>query len=164
MSNSTQARPKAKASNNLVAYNQSLKRNAKTAGYFGNSEAAQKKREQFLTKYYEAAFSGKADSMDLFELDAVRLNMSQETATKIYKEVLTKLQQNTKAASKQFRIFNGANVENQLLYDLRNYNNFRSSVDAMNYTDERTKSDKSYNIFISCEVIYDVRKRFFIFR
>lgn len=145
--NSVQQRPT--TSNNLVNYNQSLKRNAKTAGYFGNSESATKKREQFLTKYYEAVFNGNADSIDKFELDAVRLNMSQEAATKIYKDTLTKFQNNTKAKSKSYRVFNGAKVENTVLYDLRNYNNFRSSIESTNYSNERTKSSKSDNIFIS---------------
>jgi hypothetical protein len=79
-------RPAHTARNSLFEYNESLKRNARTSGYFGNTPEAAAKREDFLKKYYEALFSGNTDGIDMFQLDAVKLNMTPEMAQKIYNE------------------------------------------------------------------------------
>lgn len=157
MSTSTQSRPQHTKYNSLIEYNDSLKQNERTSGYFGDSPEAVAKREAYLKKYYEAVFTGNTDSIDMFQLDAVKLNMTPEVAQRVYNEAIKSAQKTAKDNSKTFRIYNGTNIENTVLQDLRNYKNFRSSAENLTYNiTERTKYDKSYYIFITIKIFYDV--------
>ena len=70
--------------------------------------------------------------------------MSPQVAQKIYAEAVAAFQKNSQANSKIYRIYNGQNVENTVLVDLRNYKNFRSSADSLNYVfNQRTISSQS---------------------
>ena len=144
MSTTPPERPPLTQRNDIIAYNDRLKNHARTSGYFGDSPEAASKREEYLKKYYEAVFNGNTDNIDMFELDAVKLNMSPQVAQKIYAEAVAAFQKNSQANSKIYRIYNGQNVENTVLVDLRNYKNFRSSADSLNYVfNQRTISSQS---------------------
>lgn len=157
MSTGKTARPPTTSKNHIVAYNQQLKHHAKTSGYFGDSPEAKKARTQFLTQYYEAVLNGTADKIDMFQLDAVRLNMTKEEAQKLYNEVFNKFKENAKVSRKSYRIFNTKNIQSNNIRDLRNFKNFRGSTDNLNYLySERIINTKSLGIFISIFVIYDV--------
>lgn len=140
-------RPQKNELNSLIEYNDSLKNNARTSGYFGDSPEAKAKREAYLKKYYEAVFSGNTDNIDMFQLDAIKLNMTPEEAQKIFNSALQSARKNVQLSKNNYRIYNGNKLENSVLQDARNFKNFRSSIESLNYiTNERT-NNKSSDIF-----------------
>lgn len=92
-------------SNDIVKYSEQLKQ--KYGQYFGDSPEAKDARSKYLTEYYEALISGDTSKIDMFAIDAIKLNISEEDANALFEKVIENAQKNGNFSRNRFRLYNG---------------------------------------------------------